>query len=180
MYSFFAYLGILWLSTLAFKLTCFIYLHLTVLINNVGGHPPKMEPLYKPFADNTDADIEGMLNMNIRFTIYLKRVLLPLLTKNQKPGLIMNIGSMADVGMLWLSMYSGSKAFICSWSAELARELKDEKRGVELLAIVPVRVTGVSFRREAPTLAQPDIRTFARASLQKVGCGCVVVEEASD
>ena len=151
------------------------HLHLTVLINNIGGPPPLMEPLYKPFASNIDTDIEGMLNMNIRFTIYLTRALLPHLTKNQKPSLIINIGSFADVGMPWLSMYSGTKAFINGWSSALARELKAEETGVEVLAIVPVRVTDVSFRKEAPTLVQPNVRTFARASLQKVGCGRHVV-----
>ncbi|KIN05144.1 hypothetical protein OIDMADRAFT_142894 [Oidiodendron maius Zn] len=151
------------------------HLHLTVLINNVGGPPPLMKPLYKPFAVHIDTDIEGMLNMNIRFTIYLTRALLPHLIKNQKPSLIINIGSFADIGMPWLSMYSGTKAFINSWSSALARELNAEETRVEVLAIVPVRVTDVSFRKEAPTLVQPNVRTFARASLQKVGCGRHVV-----
>jgi 17beta-estradiol 17-dehydrogenase / very-long-chain 3-oxoacyl-CoA reductase len=150
-------------------------LHLTVLVNNVGGPPPGMEPLYKPLEASTAKDIEGMIDMNIRFTAHLTRCVIPLLTRNQQPGLIVNTGSMAEIGLPWLSMYSGAKAFISTWSTSLARELKADKKDLEVLTIVPVTVTDVSFRKEPPSLAQPDIRTFARASLQKVGCGRNVV-----
>jgi 17beta-estradiol 17-dehydrogenase / very-long-chain 3-oxoacyl-CoA reductase len=150
-------------------------LHLTVLVNNVGGPPPNMEPLYKPLAENLATDIEGFISINIRFTVHITRSVIPLLTARGMPGLIINIGSMAQEGLPWLTVYSGAKAFVKSWSAALAREMKAEKRNVEVLGIVPVSVTNVSFRKEVPTLALPDARVFARAGLQKVGCGRNVV-----
>lgn len=150
-------------------------LHLTILVNNVGGPPPGMEPLYKPLDANVDTDIEGLIDMNIRFMAYLTRSVIPLLTKNQRPSLIINTGSFSDAGLPWLSMYSGAKAFVRTWSTSLGRELRADNRDVEVLTIVPATVTDVSFRKEVPTLVQPNIRTFAKASLQKVGCGRYVV-----
>jgi len=150
-------------------------LHLTILVNNVGGPPPKMEPLYKSFNANTATDIDGAININIRFTAHLTAAIIPLLTREQKPSLIITIGSMADAGLPWLAMYSGTKSFLMSWSTALAREMKAEKRNLEVLGILLMTVTNVSFRKVAPTLAQPDARTFARASLNRVGCGRYVV-----
>ena len=62
-----------------------------------------------------------------------------------------------------------------SWSAALAREMKAEKRDIEVLGVGLATVTNVSFKKEVPTLMQPDSRTFARASLDKVGCGKYIV-----
>jgi 17beta-estradiol 17-dehydrogenase / very-long-chain 3-oxoacyl-CoA reductase len=150
-------------------------LHLTVLVNNVGGTPSTMEPLYKTLDKNLPTDIELLISLNIRFTAHITRSVIPLLTARGTPGLIINIGSMAQLGMPWLTIYSGTKAFVNSWSAALAREMKAEKRNVEVLGIVPMTVTNVSFKKEVPTLTQPDARVFARAGLQKVGCGRNVV-----
>jgi len=150
-------------------------LNLTILVNNVGGPPPKMEPLYKTFDNNLARDIDGVISMNIRFTTHLTASIIPLLSREQKPGLIMSIGSMADLGLPWLSMYSGTKSFVMSWTAALAREMKAEKRNIEVLGVVLATVTNVSFRKEVPTLMQPDAKTFARASLDRVGCGKYVV-----
>ncbi|KAL4892350.1 hypothetical protein BDV59DRAFT_180528 [Aspergillus ambiguus] len=149
-------------------------LHLTVLVNNVGGAPPRMEPLYKPLEAYLPRDIDGMISMNLRFTAHLTRALLPLLI-GQNPSLIINIGSMADVGLPWLSMYSGAKAFVMAWSTALGREMKVERKNVEVLGIRLMTVTDTSFRKEIPTIMQPDARTFAEACLQKVGCGRLVV-----
>jgi 17beta-estradiol 17-dehydrogenase / very-long-chain 3-oxoacyl-CoA reductase len=150
-------------------------LHLTVLVNNVGGPPPGMEPLYKPLDANVVTDVEGMISMNIRFTTHITRSVIPLLTASATPGLILNIGSVAQMGLPWVSVYSGAKAFVMSWSAALAREMKAEKRDIEVLGLVLLSVTNVSFRKVVPTLAQPDARVFARGGLQKVGCGRTVV-----
>lgn len=86
-------------------------LHLTVLVNNVGGPPPRMEPLYKSMDAYTPNEIEGMLDMNIRFTAHLTRCVVPILNRDKKPGLIINTGSAADMGLPWLSMYAGAKGF---------------------------------------------------------------------
>lgn len=148
--------------------------NLAVLINNVGGPPPRMEPLYKKFDDNTPSDIDGMIAINNRFTTQLTSAILPLLLSHQ-PSLIMNIGSAADIGMPFLSMYSGAKSFITAWTRALAREMKAENRNIEILGISLVTATSVSFRKEPTSFFLPDARTFAAASLDRVGCGETVL-----
>lgn len=76
---------------------------------------------------------------------------------------------------LRLNIYSGCKAFIAAWSVALAREMKAEKRPVEVLCVVPASVTGVSFNKEKGTLMQPDSETWAESALSRVGCGEMVV-----
>jgi 17beta-estradiol 17-dehydrogenase / very-long-chain 3-oxoacyl-CoA reductase len=148
--------------------------NLTVLINNVGGPPPKLERLFKTFDENTPSDIDGFMAINNRFTTQLTSAILPQLLRHQ-PSLIINLGSFADIGMPRLSMYSGAKSFIMGWTAALAREMKAEKRDVEVLGINLSKVTSVSFRKEPVTFFKPDARTFASASLGRVGCGEIVL-----
>ncbi len=111
--------------------------HLTVLVNNVGGPPPKTESLYKNFAEYGSEEIDGYIAMNVGFTTHITRSILPLLLSHGKPSLIINIGSMSDIGMPRLSMYSGTKAFLMSWTTAVAIELRGEGKDVEVLGIIP-------------------------------------------
>ena len=149
-------------------------LNVTVLVNNVGGPSPGMTPLHKTFDKNTPSDIDGVTAMNNRFTTHLTAAVLPTLLQHQ-PSLIMSIGSMANTGTPYVTMYSGVKAFLATWSMGLAREMRAEGRDVEILCVVAGSVTGVSFRKEPASLAQPTAEIFAAAALDRVGCGQVVL-----
>ena len=144
--------------------------NLTVLINNVGGPPPKMEPLYKTFDENLPSDIDGMMAINNRFATQLTSAILPQLLSHQ-PSLIMNVGSAADIGMPRVSIYSGAKCFVKGWTLALAREMKAENRDVEVICVNLIMVTSVSFRKDPSTFFLPTARTFASACLDRVGCG---------
>jgi len=148
-------------------------IHLTILINNVGGSPVK--PMYVTFERDPPANIDGLINLNSRFQVQLTSAVLPLLLRHKGPGLILNMGSMAAFGTPWLSIYSASKAFDMTWSQSLAREMKAEGRKIEVLGIQTGKVTSVSHSKTPPTLMEPDARTFAAASLDRAGCGEEVV-----
>jgi hypothetical protein len=62
-----------------------------------------------------------------------------------------------------------------SWSRALARELKAEGSGVEVLGALCMTVTNVGFRKVPPTFTQPDTSVFAEATVGRVGCGEYVV-----
>jgi 17beta-estradiol 17-dehydrogenase / very-long-chain 3-oxoacyl-CoA reductase len=134
-----------------------------------------MEPPYRPLHDYSPSDIDGIIDMNLSFTAHLTVSVLPLFYRHQKPALIINIGSMAEIGLPWICMYSGPKAGLISWSTALSREMKMEGKHVEVLGIVPGTLTNVSFRKRSPNFAEPDAKAFARSSLRKVGCGVNVV-----
>lgn len=148
--------------------------NLKVLVNNIGGPPSTMVPRFKPLDKTTPSENDDMLAMNVGFPTQLTTTLLPMLVKHQ-PSLIMTLGSMADYGNPWLSMYSGSKAFLMSWCRALAREMKLEGRDIEVLGLLTGQVTDCAHNKRPATLVMPDARSYARAVVNKVGCGQMVV-----
>ncbi|MCJ1295847.1 hypothetical protein MMC34_007411 [Xylographa carneopallida] len=147
-------------------------LHITVLLNNVGGLPP-MASSYKPLAAYSAADVDGTIALNARFMARLTRRLLPALSRNG-PALIVNLSSGGRIGLPYQVMYAATKAFVAAFSAGLAREVRMLGLPVEVLAITPGNVRTGSHK---PPLGwgTPDARTFAAAALGCVGCGRLVV-----
>ncbi|KAK4691721.1 hypothetical protein P7C71_g5340, partial [Lecanoromycetidae sp. Uapishka_2] len=149
-------------------------LHLTVLVNNVGGTEAVMNPAVRPFSEHSRQDIDKIFNLNTIFASQLIRALWPMLLKNT-PSLIMNISSAASIGFPYCTVYSGCKAYIESFTRALYAEAHAEINDVEVLGIVVGKVTNVGHRKEPVSFATPDARTMARAALGKVGCGNAVV-----
>ena len=150
-------------------------LHITILINNLGSSTRPTGSTYSTFDKDIPDDIDGIINVNARFPAQFTSAILPLLMAHGSPSLIINMGSMAESGSPWLSAYSASKAFDISWSRGLAREMHAEGRDVEVLGIMTAEVTDTSRSRSPATLLKPDSKTFARACLDRVGCGELVV-----
>ena len=148
--------------------------NLTVLVNNVGGTPSSIVPRFKPLDQTTFSENDDTLAMNVGFPTQLTTALLPSLIKHQ-PSLIITLGSMADYGNPWISIYSGSKAFLLSWCRALAREMKLEGRDIEVLGILTGEVTDCAHNKRPATLRMPDAKSYARAVVDKVGCGEMVV-----
>ncbi|MCJ1387580.1 hypothetical protein MMC18_000423 [Xylographa bjoerkii] len=147
-------------------------LHITILINNVGGLPV-MASSFKPLTKYSAADIDGTIYLNNRFMARLTLLLLPTLSSNG-PALIVNLSSGGRIGLPYRVMYAATKGFVSSFSAGLGRELRMLGLPVEVLAITPGNVRTGSHK---PPLAwdTPDARTFAEAALGCVGCGRLVV-----
>jgi 17beta-estradiol 17-dehydrogenase / very-long-chain 3-oxoacyl-CoA reductase len=106
-------------------------INLTVLINNAGGTTEKkMAPVDGFTADRliTDASINAM------FPTLLIHQAIPLLEKNPN-GLIINIGSLAHLGVPLGGSYPASKAFLSTMTEVLSREMKLLGRGIEVLGI---------------------------------------------
>lgn len=133
--------------------------NLTVLVNNVG----------KGGAATTPKEIDDMININLRFAVHLTSYLLPKLASNG-PSVVLNVGSSAEMGSPWLSVYSGSKGFITSWSKSLAAEVKAEGLDVEVLCFKVSEVnTAGSPAKEGLTVVAA--RPYAKMALGRVGCG---------
>jgi len=120
--------------------------------------------------DVPSGNVDALINLNARFPAQLTRALLPTLLNNT-PALILNMGSMASFGGLWITIYSSSKSFNVGFSRSLKQEMIAEGRDIEVLGINMGRVTGTGGRTEKPSLLAPDAETFAREALRKVGCG---------
>lgn len=131
-------------------------LHLTILVNNVGG-----SSIIKPLADHTFAEMDNLMNVNARFPTQLTRAILPILSKSDDPSLILNIGSLgAESGVPYSVTYSGCKALNMVISKSLDMELRAEGQKVDVLGISVGRVTEVGYYKEPSTFFTPGARTM--------------------
>lgn len=146
-------------------------LHLSILINNVGGTGAVMEPPIKAFEDTTPKEIEGLISLNLRFATHLTRSLLPQFLGDSRPKLIMNIGSLAASGTPYNAVYGGCKAFNHAWSKGWQAELQSTARHIEVLAIGVGQVTATAGMKTASSVFTPNATIMARAALGKIGCG---------
>ena len=145
---------------------------LTVLVNNVGGL--NYEPRFQDFDEMDGDDIDRTMNLNARFPTKMTHALMPLLKRNQ-PSLVMNVGSMTGVtGTPYLAVYCASKAYTNIFSATLTTECEIENPGVEVLGLLVGAVKTNKLQVEE-NMFTPNARTFAKAALQRVGCGKRVV-----
>jgi len=150
-------------------------LNLRVLINNIGGVEILMFPAPRALKDTTATEVDGLIDVNLRFATQLTRALWPQLIRDGVPSLVLNIGSMAERGAPYASIYAGAKAYNMAWSKSLRMEAFGEKQDVEVLGILVGEVTGVTHRKVEPRWMTPSARKMAEAALARVGCGRDVV-----
>jgi 17beta-estradiol 17-dehydrogenase / very-long-chain 3-oxoacyl-CoA reductase len=105
----------------------------TLLINNVGiGHGEKD---FTTFTTQKLTSIEILLNTNIGFMTHLTQILLPILAKNA-PSLVINVGSLAQLAMPYIAVYSGTKAYMNTFTKALDNEMRAEKIDVTVECMV--------------------------------------------
>ncbi|KAK7966661.1 short chain dehydrogenase [Apiospora aurea] len=143
-------------------------LNLTVLINNAGGVP--RSPAFEALECTPEQQITSTVCLNLSFPMQMMSRLIPLLKKNS-PALVMNIGSLSDLGIPYLAPYASSKTSLMSLTTIVAREMRIGRHDVEILGVRVGSVTDVSHTSAAASLVMPDAKTMARAALSRVGCG---------
>ncbi len=150
-------------------------LHLTVLVNNIGGVAGIVSPQFKSLETHTAQEMDDTIQLNDRFATQLTRGLLPMLSRNH-PSLILNVGSVvAEMSMPYLSVYAAAKAYDMAFSSNLAAEMKAEGRDVEVLGILVGNVQTEGRQGLSTSIMTPSGRTMASAALERVGCGRSVV-----
>ena len=164
-------------------------LHLTVLINNVGGTTPFVQPDMKPFSAYSAAEIGKVIQVNAVFPTVLTRLLLPALARDGVggPSLVVNVGSASARGIPYVSVYAGAKAFNHTWSRAMGLECDERRRSpaavdellgprmdIEVLGVVVGSVRSAG-NRAAPGFFVPTSRVMAKAMLDRVGCGRALV-----
>ncbi|MCB0753743.1 MAG: SDR family NAD(P)-dependent oxidoreductase, partial [Ignavibacteriae bacterium] len=92
---------------------------ITCLINNAGITS------FKPFKDNTNEEIESIIDTNLKGSIYSVKTVLPEMIV-RKSGLIINILSVAaNTVFTNSSIYAASKAGLAAFSKVLREELRE-------------------------------------------------------
>ena len=143
---------------------------LSILINNVGG-VGVLKSDFTPAEGFTPQNITDMFNLNAGFATRLTGALLPVLARNG-PALVVNIASIAAFGLPFLSVYSGVKGYVRSWSEALAVEFAAEKRDIDVQCAIVGPVTVQGGKGEG-FIGSPNPETFARSTLNRLGKGDV-------
>ncbi|KAF4971407.1 hypothetical protein FZEAL_9858 [Fusarium zealandicum] len=126
-------------------------LNITILVNNVGGSGISNSPI-RELGTYSFADIDATINLNARFMAQLTALILPILSrKPENPSqrsLVLSMSSGGWIGLPWLSMYCGTKAFNLAFSRSLAREFEysSTTSHVDSLAVTPGDVLSQSNR----------------------------------
>ncbi|PGH23286.1 hypothetical protein AJ80_02702 [Polytolypa hystricis UAMH7299] len=146
-------------------------IEITVLVNNVGGGQARS--MFLSVQDHTREEIDRTININARFMAQLTRLMLPILKRNS-PSLVMNISSVAALGLPLVCVYGATKGFVETFSKGLKMEMMAGGHQVDVMS---VRVGSVqSASHDVPTsFFVPTARPMARAALARVGCGSVSV-----
>ncbi|KAI6027064.1 hypothetical protein EDC04DRAFT_3116205 [Pisolithus marmoratus] len=141
-------------------------LEVGVLINNVGKS--HVMPTY--FAETADQENEEIVAINVESMIRVTRAVLPGMVQ-RKRGLILNVGSFAgQIPSPMLATYSGTKAFVSTFTSALAEEVWTHNIIVQHLNTYFV-VSKMSNIRKSSALV-PTARAYVRAALSKVGLAC--------
>ncbi len=98
---------------------------LDVLVNNAGIVPVNNNKNLLNLIDSiSDSELDKIFKTNIYSMFYLSREVVPIMKKNNY-GIIINIGSVATVGLPVNSHYSASKSAVDGFTRSAARELSE-------------------------------------------------------
>ncbi|KAF8129950.1 hypothetical protein EV363DRAFT_1219869 [Boletus edulis] len=137
-----------------------------ILVNNVG----KSHTMPSYFVETAEQEIEDIVTINVNATLRVTHAVLPGMIQ-RKRGLILNIGSFAgQVASPMLSTYSGTKAFLTTFTSALAEEVRSHNIIVQNLNTYFV-ATKMSKIKKSSMLV-PTAATYVRSALSKVGLSC--------
>jgi 17beta-estradiol 17-dehydrogenase / very-long-chain 3-oxoacyl-CoA reductase len=144
---------------------------LSLLVNNVGGETRPSVTL----DELAFADVDATIDKNARFMAQITRVLLPLLSEGEgRSGLVLNVSSLSQYGLPYISVYSATKGFVDSFTRALEAECSAEGRGVDVMGLRVGQVKTPGYDVDS-NLFVPLPRPMAKAALDRVGCGKVIV-----
>ncbi|KAL1681814.1 hypothetical protein EV122DRAFT_260351 [Schizophyllum commune] len=138
----------------------------SVLVNNVG----KSHNMPAYLVDVPKDEMFDIVNINVTATLRVTYAVLPGMVQ-RKRGLILNIGSFAGaVPSPMLAPYSGTKAFLSTFSDALGAEVK--KDGITVEHVNTYFVVSKLSKIRKPSLFIPTPAPFVRSVLGKIGLAC--------
>lgn len=132
-----------------------------ILVNNAGMNRPK------PMVDLIDADIDAVLDLNVKATFYVSRAVARILLSQKRAGSIMTISSqMGHVGSPNRTLYCASKHAVEGMTKALAWEL-----GAANIRVNTICPTFIETAMTAGMFEAPDFRRWVcdRIALGRVG-----------
>ncbi|KAJ8585088.1 NAD(P)-binding protein, partial [Rhizopogon salebrosus TDB-379] len=134
-----------------------------ILVNNVG----KSHAMPTYFAETEEQENTDIVAINVNATIRVTHAVLPGMIQ-RKCGLVLNLGSFAGlVPSPMLATYSGTKAFLATFTSALAEEVRSHGIVVQHLNTYFVISKMSNIRRTSALVPTP--RSYVRACLSKIG-----------
>ncbi|KAH1168898.1 testosterone 17-beta-dehydrogenase 3 isoform X4 [Mauremys mutica] len=144
---------------------CLQGLEIGILVNNVGM---LHNPLPCRFLNGVDTD-ENLISCNIISVTKMTRIILKQMEPRQK-GLILNLSSgLGTFPCPLYTIYSASKAFVCTFSKALQAEYK--AKGITIQVVAPYAVSTPMTMYQKPNLITKTAEEFVRESLIYVTVG---------
>jgi len=141
-------------------------LDIGVLVNNVG----KSHSIPAYFTETPEEEIIDIPAINVNATLRVTYAVLPGMEK-RKRGLVLNIGSFAGaVASPMLATYSGTKAFLATFTSALAEEVKSKNIVVEHVNTYFVVSKLSKIRKSSALIPQPS--AYVTSVLSKIGLAC--------
>ncbi|KAF7291499.1 Very-long-chain 3-oxoacyl-CoA reductase [Mycena kentingensis (nom. inval.)] len=137
-----------------------------VLVNNVG----KSHPYPGYLSDIPLTEMKDIVKINVDATLRVTHAVLPGMVQ-RKRGLVLNIGSFAgSVPSPMLAPYSGTKAFLSTFTSALAEEVRQHNIVVEHVNTYFVTTKLSKIRRASLLIPSP--KPYVRSVLSKIGLAC--------
>ncbi|KAF8813735.1 3-ketoacyl-CoA reductase [Phlegmacium glaucopus] len=141
-------------------------LDIGVLVNNVG----KSHTMPAYLVDTPRDEISDIVAINVNATLRVTYTILPGMVQ-RKRGLILNIGSFAgSIPSPMLATYSGTKAFLATFTSALAEEVKKDNITVEHVNTYFVVSKLSKIRKSSALIPMP--ANYVRSVLSKIGLAC--------
>jgi len=138
-------------------------LSLFQLVNNVGTN----HEIPTPFEEESDKIVKDIIEVNVNAAMKMTKIVVPGMV-SRKNGLIINLGSFAGlVPTPFLSVYSGSKAFLSSWSQAIGAELAP--KGIVVQNVNTYFVVSAMSKIRRATMLIPMPKPYVRSVLGQIG-----------
>lgn len=138
-------------------------LKVSILVNNVGMSHDK--PVL--FAQTPVAELESIAEINVRATLRVTRLAVPVLTANKR-SLILNLGSFAgSIPTPLLATYAGTKSFLIGWNRALNEELR--RAGCTSLVLNTYFVSTAMSKIRKSSWSVPTPKQYVAQVLAKLG-----------
>ena len=140
-------------------------LDIAILVNNVG----QSYEMPTPFLLTEKRVHDEIVSVNVIGTLRVTQIVAPGMVSRGR-GLILTMGSFAGhFPTPLLSVYTGSKAFLQSWSTALHEELRGKGVDVQFILSHMVVTSMSKIRKSSVTIPSP--KAFVRSVVQKIGLG---------
>ncbi|KIY02036.1 uncharacterized protein Z520_02174 [Fonsecaea multimorphosa CBS 102226] len=148
-------------------------LNLTVVVHNVAGSgAPQVD--MKLFSEMSREVCDGWIDVNVRFTTHLTRLLLPVLARHQPSLMLFMSSAVTEITAPSVSLYTGAKNYIEGFAKCLKMEVAQlAGNDIEIMSFTTGTVATASSGRSEKDISftMPSTTTFVKAALDKVGVG---------